>query len=430
MGGPDRGVRPVSHLDAAAADESGVNEVVRQGGAAAPAAAAEQAARTMLLRVLGPDGVAGSPLVSHDEVTATATELVQHLLQVDDCWVQSAGEFAESFARSGADQGGAWLGNPVLSTGTIAGTAGRFRGALGAAPFWVGGERRVLMVHAATPRAWTRWDHVVLREAAVALEAALEATLGHQRTPAQEARERYDELRRQLLTVLNHELRTPLTSLSAGMEMLEDLTADLSPAVARVLARMERNIARLLDLSDNVTTLGDVASPRSRVDAARFDPADAVHVARLCVAGLDPVVVARVDVEVEAAGPVPVALPVGELREVLDRVLSNAVKFSPPDSRIEVRVARRTSRVTVAVTDAGPGVPEDEQHGIGQPFFRASTAWDLEKQGAGLGLAAATAIVRPRGGTVELATAPAGGTVVTVRVPAAECPPEPGGERS
>lgn len=408
-------------------------EVGARASAAVPAAAAEQAARAMLRRVLGPEGVAGAPLVRHDEVIATATELTQHLLRVDDCWVQPAGEFAESFAQSGAEHGGAWLGNPVLASGA---SAGRFRGALGAAPLWVGGERRVLMVHAASPRAWTRWDHVVLREAALALEEALEATLGHQRTPAQEARARYDELRRELLTVLNHELRTPLSALSAGLELMADLAPDLAPPATRLLARMEQNVERLLELSANVTTLGDAATSHSRVDAARFEAADAVTVAGMCAAGLrtrsperSPVEV-EVDAAVDGTGPVLVAMPAEELREVLDRVLDNAAKFSPAGVPIGLRVARRTSRVTITVTDEGVGVPEDEQHAIGQPFFRASNARALEVQGPGLGLAAAAAIARARGGTVELTSGQERGAVVTVRLPAAERTSGGGGERS
>lgn len=384
-----------------------------------PAPASEQAARALLRGVLGPDGVAGTPLVRHAEIVATATELTGHLLQVDDCWVQPPGAFADSLGRSAAENGGAWLGNPNLPAGQRG--AVRIRGALGGAPFRVAGERQVLMVFTLSPRAWTRADHILLRQAALELGEALETTLAHQRTPAQEARTRYDELRSELLTVLNHELRTPLTSLGAGIELLAELADELPGPVARLVERMEPSLARLLELSDNVTTLGNVATPQSRVDAARFEPADALAVARTCVAAFG-AEGERVVLRHAGAGVPLVAAPAEDLRELLDRVLSNAVKFSGPDGSIEVAVERRSARVTVVVTDSGPGVPPHEEHAVGQPFFRGEQAHSLQTQGAGLGLAAAMAIARRWGGTVELRPGVEGGAVVTLRLPAADRP--------
>lgn len=408
----------VPHIRSAPAEHPIVDEDdwgARTAGPAPPAS--EQAARTLLRTVLGPDGIAGVPLVTHAEIAATATELTRHLLQVDDCWVQPAGAFTESLGRSAGENGGAWLGNPSqASAGSW--TTVRFRGALGGAPFLVGGERRALVVFTSAPRAWTRADHVVLRQAAAELGAALEATLGHQRTPTQEARQRYDELRNDLLTVLNHELRTPLTGLGAGVELLAEMADELPPGIARLVARMEPNLERLMELSANVTALGDVATPHSRVDAARFQAADVRHVVQVCLDSLG-TQAERVEVRL-GAGDLLVAVPEAEVRELLDRVLNNALKFSGPDGEIVVDVERRTSRVTVVVSDTGPGVPEHEEHAVGQPFFRATNAWVLEKQGAGLGLAAATRVARRWGGVVELRNGAEGGAVVTVRLPAAE----------
>lgn len=389
-------------------------------GVGAPASSSEQAARALLRTVLGADGVAGRPWVTHAEIMATATDLTAHLLQIDDCWVQPPGAFTESLARSAAESGGVWLGHPPLRAAVPA-SAARIRGAAGGAPFEVGGERHALMVFSLAPRAWTRVDHVILRQAAAELGSALDATLTHQRTPVQEARERYDELRGELLTVLNHELRTPLTALSAGVEMLVELADELPGPVGRLVARMEPNLARLLELSANVTTLGDVATPRSRVDTARVAPTDALVVAHRCVAELGPVA-ERVQVRPAGDGVPLVVVPFEDLRELLDRVLSNAVKFSGPEDPVVVAVQRRSSWVTVVVTDAGAGIAAHEEHALGQPFVRGENARRLQTQGAGLGLAAAATIARRWGGTVELRPADDGGAAVTVRLPAAERP--------
>lgn len=381
-------------------------------------AAGAPLAHALLSSVLGSDGLAGVPLVTHAEIVAAATDLTRRLLQVDDCWVQPAGAFTESLGRSADDTGGAWLGNSNLYSSFPTGSV-RFRGGLGGAPFTIGGERHALMVFTDSSRAWTSSDHVVLRTAAAELGAALHATLGHQRTPAQEARARYDELRSELLTVLNHELRTPLTALGAGVEMLTDLAETLPGPLGRLVARMEPNLARLLEISANVTELGDVATPQSRLDTARFDPADVVGVVWLCLETLDGA--GERCVVVRHGGEEPlVAAPTDEVRELLERVLGNAIKFSGEGGSIDVAVERRSARVAVVVSDSGPGVPEHEEHAVGQPFFRASNARALQVPGAGLGLAAASNIARRWGGSVELHTGEHGGGVVTVRLPAAE----------
>jgi signal transduction histidine kinase len=248
-------------------------------------------------------------------------------------------------------------------------------------------------------------------------------TLAAQLTPAQQARRRYDELRHELLTLLNHELRTPLMTLSAGWELLQDL-ADVGqlPAMAQtMLARMETSIERLITLSANVTVLGDVATAHSRLDAASFDPPEVVQVLRSCVSATPETSAARVRLHV-VPDDLRIAMPEGALRELLDRVLDNALKFTDPCQAIDVDVAARSSHVTIAVHDNGIGIPAHENHGIGQPFFRASNARENEAQGAGLGLAAATTIARQWGGTVDLASTENVGTTVTLTLPRAELP--------
>lgn len=379
----------------------------------------------LLGSVLGPGGLVARPGVSHAELVATACDLVRQLLAIDECWLQDAGPLADVVATAARGHGGAWLVNPGVPA-PAGGAAPRSHGAVGGAPVEVYGEVSALMVFSPTPRAWSARDLAVLVRAAGLLGEALEATLGQQLSPDQVARARYDDLRRELLTVLNHELRTPLAGLTAGLELLEDLVGDDVPAVAAVVRRIQGNAARLVAMTDDITILGDVATSESRVAATRFSPPDAVTVVAAAVGGRAARAAGRqVRLEMDPVdGPLPVAVPADDLREAVDRVLDNAVKFTDPGGRVHVSIAARTAQLVVTISDTGIGVPEDEHHRIGQPFFRATNARTLEKQGPGLGLAAAGTVLRAWGGSVRLDSTEGRGTTVRLVLPRAE-PPRP-----
>jgi signal transduction histidine kinase len=375
----------------------------------------------LLAVVLGPQGLPGAPGVTHAEIEAAACTLVQQLLAVDECWIQPPGPLSEVAAAGAGTHGDAWFVNlAVPSVRSL--TTNRFNGALAGVPVEVAGDRHTLLVYSRRARTWSGEDLALLQHAAALVRSALVATLDRQLSPAQHARARYDELRGELLSLLNHELRTPLTSLGAGLELLADLLGeDLTPPTSSVLARMEQNLQRLRTLTSNVTLLGDVATARSRLDAATFEPADPDEVARLCLGQLVGPGVPFIRLH-EAGCRLLVAASPAELREVLDRVLGNAAKFTGPDGRIDVTIAASTSQVSIVIADSGIGVPEAEHHGLGQSFFRATNARHQETQGAGLGLAAASAIARRWGGAIQIDSIEGRGATVKVLVPRIEVP--------
>jgi signal transduction histidine kinase len=103
-------------------------------------------------------------------------------------------------------------------------------------------------------------------------------------------------------------------------------------------------------------------------------------------------------------------------------VLGNAVKFTPPGGRVDLRAERDGEELVVRVSDSGIGIPaEDQAHVFGR-FFRSSTVTLLAIPGAGLGLSIAKAIVEEHGGSIAVESEEGTGTTVTVRLP---LPPDP-----
>ncbi len=121
---------------------------------------------------------------------------------------------------------------------------------------------------------------------------------------------------------------------------------------------------------------------------------------------------------IDFSGPI-IRLPVkGDdrlLQYAVDNLLSNALKYSPPDSRIEVSVWRDGESAEIAVKDHGIGIPAKEIGKLFDRYFRASNA--LKVSGNGVGLHLARTIVERHGGTLTAESAMGAGSIFTVRLP-------------
>src|SRR5919108_1912840 len=107
----------------------------------------------------------------------------------------------------------------------------------------------------------------------------------------------------------------------------------------------------------------------------------------------------------------------GRLSQVLDNLVSNALKFTGEGGEVCVRVFRRGGEAVVEVADNGMGIAPDEQEQLFDRFFRSTEATDRAIPGTGLGLTIAKAIVERHEGTIEVESSPGEGTTMRVRVP-------------
>lgn len=193
---------------------------------------------------------------------------------------------------------------------------------------------------------------------------------------------------------------------------------DLTPVFARTgvsspqvaISRMNDAIAtsgfstpkRSLRASPMATTFQDRAEVRESVSAAT--PQASTQVVELsCAAENVPTV---------KGDP-------GRLGQLLDNLISNAVKFTPDGGRVHVRVFPENGDVAIEVADNGIGIPVAEQAQLFQKFFRSSEAGKRAIQGTGLGLSISKAIVEAHSGRVELESEETIGTTVRVLLPVA-----------
>jgi two-component system, OmpR family, sensor kinase len=233
------------------------------------------------------------------------------------------------------------------------------------------------------------------------------------------ARYESEQRLRRFLADASHELRTPLTSLRGYAELVR-LRGGLDPEASDSLRRIEAEGTRMGGLVEDLLTLA--RSDRGTV--AERVPVDVAEVVDDAVAGLRAAHPER-QVSVTDRGPLTVLGDRDQLLQVLTNVLTNAAVHATAPVPISVTAAQEGREVVVKVVDGGPGLPPEQAAQVFDRFWRADAARTRVRGGSGLGMSIVAALVADHGGRVTFDSDVAGGTTVTVRLPAAPVAPRP-----
>jgi signal transduction histidine kinase len=270
------------------------------------------------------------------------------------------------------------------------------------------------------------WAGVLLAGALLARVAFLERTRRQQAAAhaaayaALEARcQDLEEIyRRQgrFLQIAAHEFKTPLTIILGAVDLIQLRGARMSEERLRALvATMPLAGRQLRLLIDNLLDQGRLE--RGSLDLAQ-DLIDFPLLVRDAVAG----VAVGADagrVAVDCAESLPeVYGDAPQLQRAVVNLVSNALKYSPPDRPVCVRVAARGAGVALAVSDEGSGIALTEQERIFDPYYRGPGTGAGRSTGSGLGLSIVRETVRRFGGRVEVQSAPGAGSTFTIWLPA------------
>jgi signal transduction histidine kinase len=223
-------------------------------------------------------------------------------------------------------------------------------------------------------------------------------------------------LRDEFVAVVSHELRTPMTSIIGYLELIREGDAGpLSAEQRTYLDIVSRSSDRLVELVDELLLVAEAGRGKLTLDLVELQSAalvaDAVLAARPAADARDIVLRA----EPNDAGPV--RGDAKRLGQMLDNLVSNAIKFTPAGGRVVVRTERFGGHVLFEVRDDGEGIPLEDRERLFDAFFRSRSATEQAVPGTGLGLTITKAIVDAHGGTIELTGAPGDGTTVRVLLP-------------
>ena len=209
-----------------------------------------------------------------------------------------------------------------------------------------------------------------------------------------------------------HELRSPLTALKLQLQMLQ--RADDEPSRTKATATLGAGIERAARLVEQLLAL---ARSEPGASAPPPQPLDLSEVVREAVAETVPYASSRgTEFELFAEAPVNVAGDRAALGALVRNLADNAVRYSPPGSRVELRVGIDAGQPTLQVDDAGPGIPAAERERVFDRFYRRSVG---DEAGTGLGLAIVRSVAARHGAEVTLGESALEGLKVTVRFPTA-----------
>jgi PAS domain S-box-containing protein len=231
-----------------------------------------------------------------------------------------------------------------------------------------------------------------------------------------------EQIRQDLVATVSHELRTPLAAIYGSAVTLNRTDLEMPDELKTRLLDV------ILDESTRLTTIVNDLLLASQLDSGRLDvhieSCDAQALAESVAAAARTHLPEGVRVEVEHPGEAvpPVAADEAQLRQVLDNLLDNAIKYSPAGGEIRLGLERADAAVRFSVTDGGLGIPPTERDRIFEKFYRLDPDMTGGIGGTGLGLYIARELVRRVGGRVWVEGNEGPGSVFYVELPAAGDP--------
>jgi signal transduction histidine kinase len=225
-----------------------------------------------------------------------------------------------------------------------------------------------------------------------------------------------DKLKDEFVALISHDLRTPLTSIIGYVELtLEDEGPPLDEERRSYLQVVSRSSERLLRLVDDLLFVARLQAGRLVLERSDLDlcliAEQAAEEARPRAEGKE------ITLEFSGGSPVSLYADKGRLFQLLDNLISNAIKFTPAGGHILVRVTVDADGAILEVSDTGIGIGPGEAKLVFDRFFRSSRVVAQQVQGTGLGLFIARAIVEAHDGTIGVSSRDGGGAIFRVELP-------------
>jgi PAS domain S-box-containing protein len=221
------------------------------------------------------------------------------------------------------------------------------------------------------------------------------------------------------LAAMSHELRTPLNAIGGYAQLMQEgIAGPISEQQQEFLSRIRTSQLHLLGIVNDLLNYG-------RIDAGEVN----YDLSPLSLHGVVDRVIAMVTPQAERkrlrleqrTGGLDVSALGDQLKteQIVLNLVSNAVKFTPEGGAVAVSAALHDGTATIDVQDTGPGIPEDMQEVIFDPFVQLGRSLTSAHEGAGLGLAISRDLARAMNGDVTVASVPGAGATFTLTLPAA-----------
>ena len=222
-----------------------------------------------------------------------------------------------------------------------------------------------------------------------------------------------DRMKSDFVNTVSHDLRSPLTTILGYAELIE--------RVDPVTTRQHDFIIRLITSAQSITCMTDDLLNLGRIEAGfdvRLEEVKVDTLVKICVSDFQSQINQKnlqLTIQQQDEQTILFGYPV-QLRQLLDNLLENAVKYTPANGSIQIQTRINEGQLMLLVKDSGIGIPTEEQSRIFEKFYRASNV-DEKVTGTGLGLSIVKSIVDNHHGRIWVDSHPAGGTAFTILLP-------------
>lgn len=229
------------------------------------------------------------------------------------------------------------------------------------------------------------------------------------------------KLQEEFYAAISHELNTPLNMIYSTVQLmerhldLEDLNENREK-IAQYVRVIKQACYRFSKIIENTTNLHEIGTGSI---AIRLSVVDIVHLIKETAQAVQTHIgeeTYKIRFHSDSETKL-VSVDVGKIRKAILELLSNAIKYSPSGSHIDITVEDRNDWFTVSVQDEGVGIEEDQLETIFYPYFKQDRSFSRMAEGRGIGLSLAKEIVELHGGAISVTSKKGKGSVFTVLLP-------------
>lgn len=276
------------------------------------------------------------------------------------------------------------------------------------------GPLGILRAYAVEPNRFTLDDEAFLAAIAAQGSIAIENALAYQAVAALE------QSKSQFVRMVTHELRSPVSVIRSLLRTLTGgFAGGLTPQQQDILERAAHRAEFLQGLIDDLL---DMAAGKAEVRGRETPEPVALRASLEKIVRRFEVSAREKDIQLEWIDrsdndPVTVLGTKDEIDRIFNNLVSNAVKYTPPEGKVTVRLARVNGEAQVTVEDTGIGIPEDAMQHLFEEFYRAPNAKEMEREGTGLGLTIVKDLITRLGGHISVKSTKNVGSQFTVTLP-------------
>lgn len=225
---------------------------------------------------------------------------------------------------------------------------------------------------------------------------------------------RLERVRRDFVANVSHELKTPLTSIKGYVETLQSGAKEDPAMLNRFLERIEVNVGRLVELVQDILSLAKAENQDGQLTRSAVDISG---VARQSLVHHEHAVTSKnISLKVDVADHVIVQGDREAVRQVIDNLLTNAIKYTPDGGEVRLGIDKLGPHAILRVEDTGVGIPQEHHARIFERFYRVDKHRSREVGGTGLGLSIVKHLVSSMHGKVSVASEPGKGSTFLVQM--------------